>query len=560
MVARSRVVPVVVGALAATLLAVAVPAWADAPGSTTATATSATTTDATTTTTASEEPTTTGTTSTVSTEPATSPTTTTAATTTTVATASTGASVPTRTPVASSAISRSLARGCPVTALVLAVPRRLPTLLGPVVDGRGEASLGRLVYPADGSIARGSAVSLGEEACTGRGPTTAFAQLRSLSLFDGAITASSVRLAVGASDRAAVVGLRVMGSSVNAVDAARIPLQRWGYLVARGPRTDLAAKNGRAVSALAVHLVRPHMGLPAGTVVLVSASSLPPTARTSQAGRRDGQARRHRRRAGRHHPLRETPPLGLPRYVFPVAGAASFVDTYGAFRSDVPGNWHHGDDIFAPLGTPVVAVAAGRVNRVGWEPVGGWRLWVRDGVGDEFYYAHLSGYASDVLRSHHVEQGEVIGFVGNTGDAFTTSPHLHFEIHPRVLLHLGYDGAVDPTGYLARWAHLRHVRASRPAHPPLPSGLELRQEAHYVWRELLVARHLLPKRQEAHLQYQAATGVVRTLAEPASSRAPSAAARAGEHHFVGRGTIELLAVIGCLLLVRAAMTVAARRR
>ena len=57
---------------------------------------------------------------------------------------------------------------------------------------------------------------------------------------------------------------------------------------------------------------------------------------------------------------------------------AEYIDTYGAFRSDVPGNWHHGDDIFAPLGTPVVAVATGTINRVGWEHLGGWRLWVRD--------------------------------------------------------------------------------------------------------------------------------------------------------------------------------------
>src|SRR5581483_7772496 len=150
-------------------------------------------------------------------------------------------------------------------------------------------------------------------------------------------------------------------------------------------------------------------------------------------------------------PLQVTPPLDGGPYIFPVAGTASFGDTYGGLRSDVPGGWHHGDDIFAPLGTPVVAVADGTVNRAGWERVGGWRLWVRDDDGDEFYYAHLSGYARVAFADGRVHRGEVIGFVGNTGDAFATLPHLHFEVHPRSLLRLKYDGAVDPTTYLQSW-------------------------------------------------------------------------------------------------------------
>ena len=92
-------------------------------------------------------------------------------------------------------------------------------------------------------------------------------------------------------------------------------------------------------------------------------------------------------------PLTGTPPLG-GRYVFPVAGGADWGDTYGAERSDVPGGWHHGDDLFAPLGTPVVAVADGTIFAVGWNRVGGWRLWLVDHAGNDFYYAHLSGYTT----------------------------------------------------------------------------------------------------------------------------------------------------------------------
>jgi hypothetical protein len=183
-----------------------------------------------------------------------------------------------------------------------------------------------------------------------------------------------------------------------------------------------------------------------------------------------------------------TPPLQAGPYVFPVAGDVSFGDSYGALRSDIADGWHHGDDIFAALGTPVVAVAGGTLNRVGWERLGGWRLWVRDRAGDEFYYAHLSGYSPLAMKHRQVRAGEVIGFVGNTGDAFTTLPHLHFEVHPRPLLHLQYDGAVDPTKYLEGWRRLDHVIASTPVHPPLPALASARDEAVTNFRELLAAR------------------------------------------------------------------------
>ena len=54
-----------------------------------------------------------------------------------------------------------------------------------------------------------------------------------------------------------------------------------------------------------------------------------------------------------------------------------------------------------------------------------------------------------------VSAGDVLGFVGNTGDAEGTPYHLHFEVHPVGLLGLGYDGAVDPTTYLDAWKHLQ---------------------------------------------------------------------------------------------------------
>jgi len=152
------------------------------------------------------------------------------------------------------------------------------------------------------------------------------------------------------------------------------------------------------------------------------------------------------------------PKLTAGGYVFPVYGPASYSNTYGAFRGDVAGNWHHGDDIFAPLGAPILACADGVVFSVGWNDVGGNRLWLRDSQGNEFYYAHLSAFTPLAKNGYRVKAGEVVGFVGNTGDAAGTPPHLHFEVHPFSLLFMGYDGAVDPTTYLDAWRRLRDVR------------------------------------------------------------------------------------------------------
>jgi Peptidase family M23 len=283
-------------------------------------------------------------------------------------------------------------------------------------------------------IVTASSVTLREPSCTAGRPTSAEAELRNVSLLGGAITANRVALELGHSESASVSGLVVDGRSIPAASASHISLP-WGYVVA-GRQAPVPLPHGEAVAALSVHLLRAHAGLPEGTTILLAVVGLRswPAAATSKAPKRTRtKPHRHgKRKPAKHAPLKVTPPLGESHYIFPVVGSSDYIDTYGAFRSDVPGNWHHGDDIFAPLGAPVVAVASGTINRVGWEKLGGWRLWVRDDAGDEFYYAHLSGYAPTDLHSNRVRAGEVIGFIGNTGDAFTTSPHLHFEVHPRL--------------------------------------------------------------------------------------------------------------------------------
>jgi hypothetical protein len=156
-------------------------------------------------------------------------------------------------------------------------------------------------------------------------------------------------------------------------------------------------------------------------------------------------------------PPQLTPRLTAGGYVFPVFGPAAFVDSFGAPRANV--SWHHGVDIFAPLGAPVLAVSRGTLFSVGWNDIGGNRLWLRDEAGNEFYYAHLSAFSTLAVDGARVEAGAVLGFVGTSGDAEGTPPHLHFEIHPVGLLALGYDGAVNPTPYVEAWQRLKDVPA-----------------------------------------------------------------------------------------------------
>ena len=132
--------------------------------------------------------------------------------------------------------------------------------------------------------------------------------------------------------------------------------------------------------------------------------------------------------------------------------------------------WHHGEDIFAPLGAPLLAVADGTVFSVGWNDRGGFRLWLRDRQGNQFYYAHLSAFSPLAVDGREVRAGAVIGFLGNTGDAQSTPYHLHFEIHPVGLLPMGYDGVVNSFPYLSAWRRLEDVSfaAGRGWAPPVP--------------------------------------------------------------------------------------------
>lgn len=115
-------------------------------------------------------------------------------------------------------------------------------------------------------------------------------------------------------------------------------------------------------------------------------------------------------------------------WVFPVRGGGSYRNDWGGARSRVATGGtgrHQGTDIFAPQGTPVVAVEAGRVSKAGDSKIGGLRVWLNG----RYYYAHLSKIT--VKAGQRVDPGDVIGYVGNTGDAAGTPPHLHFGFDPK---------------------------------------------------------------------------------------------------------------------------------
>lgn len=128
---------------------------------------------------------------------------------------------------------------------------------------------------------------------------------------------------------------------------------------------------------------------------------------------------------------------------FPVSGGTTAaVKSFFLDPRDNNRRQHHGIDIFAPRNTPVLAAADGFVSRVGTSTLGGNIVWVWDPErGQSHYYAHLERQA--VTTGARIKAGDVVGYVGNTGNARTTPPHLHFGIYSRG------EGPIDPLPFVA---------------------------------------------------------------------------------------------------------------
>jgi murein DD-endopeptidase MepM/ murein hydrolase activator NlpD len=279
-----------------------------------------------------------------------------------------------------------------------------------------------------------------------------------VSLAGGLVTASAVeRTATARAGRVrytgAVRGLVLDGTRVGDVRATRT----WRL-------TGATVVAGAGGDGLRLTLTRAVAGLPEGTTIVVArvAASAPaaaatptptPTATATPTATpaptaTPGPSATERARARERATVRR---LARGDFTFPVYGAASVADTFGAAREI---GAHQGDDVFAAFGTPVLAVADGTVERVGTLPISGNRLWLRTDRGDAFFYAHLSAFAPDAVDGRVVRKGTLLGFAGTTGDAEPTPPHLHFEIHPD-------DGpAIDPYRILVAW-QTRDVPSAR---------------------------------------------------------------------------------------------------
>ena len=115
--------------------------------------------------------------------------------------------------------------------------------------------------------------------------------------------------------------------------------------------------------------------------------------------------------------------------LIPVQGvvASQLQDTFSDARGE--GRVHDAIDIMAPAGTPVLAVADGTVEKLFTSEQGGLTLYQFDPLRTQaWYYAHLQGYAPGIAEKKTLKRGEVIGYVGSTGNANPAAPHLHFVI------------------------------------------------------------------------------------------------------------------------------------
>ena len=386
------------------------------------------------------------------------------------------------------------ATAVPVRIVPTGAPEQIP--LSVTAPPSAEQVLPGYAYPDDGTIVK---IGSADAQVVAQPGTSSSAQANTgalaVSLFAGEITVTSldVRASVAAGSVSAsgnvsastITGLTALGQLITPAPNLVVPLADWGTLEVLGSQVETTQKPPRSakasVTALRVKLIVDHGGLAAGSVieigsvstsVMAAPTAVAPTKPTAptpptptarpvippDAPREPGTSIPGGAPAELIRPAPAvTAQLTSGGYVFPVFGPASFGDTFGAARADVSGGWHHGEDIFSPLGTPLLAVADGTMFSVGWNDIGGWRMWLRDRAGNEFYYAHLSAYSPLAVNGQQVKAGDVLGFMGKTGDAEFSPVHLHFEIHPVSLLALGYDGAVAPYPFLSAWRRAQDV-------------------------------------------------------------------------------------------------------
>ncbi len=145
--------------------------------------------------------------------------------------------------------------------------------------------------------------------------------------------------------------------------------------------------------------------------------------------RREEEARRQRElmQAALQLPAEGVPGWVTPGFICPVAGPSYFLDTWGAPRSG--GRTHKGVDMMGSRGTPLVAVGSGIVRK-SYGSLGGYIVWLYADHGVNYFYAHLDSYPSGLADGQWVQRGQVIGYMGDTGNPAPGAYHLHFGIYP----------------------------------------------------------------------------------------------------------------------------------
>jgi murein DD-endopeptidase MepM/ murein hydrolase activator NlpD len=114
---------------------------------------------------------------------------------------------------------------------------------------------------------------------------------------------------------------------------------------------------------------------------------------------------------------------------------SQIANTWGAARDG--GRAHEGQDIFAPRSTPILSATTGYVVKIGEDNLGGHTVSVIGDGGRKYYYAHLDSYARNLEVGDFVTRQTVLGYVGSTGNADGTPPHLHFGVYTAT-------GAINP--------------------------------------------------------------------------------------------------------------------
>ena len=147
-------------------------------------------------------------------------------------------------------------------------------------------------------------------------------------------------------------------------------------------------------------------------------------------------------KAAEYESIVQASPGGADGMVCPVAATVRHSNDWHAPRSG--GRLHQGNDVFAPYGTVLLAIEDGVVDKSSdvESGLGGITLWIRGSSGTRWYYAHNSRNLVPV--GTRVVAGQPVALLGNTGNARTTSPHLHFEMHP------GGGGAASPYQLIAQ--------------------------------------------------------------------------------------------------------------